>query len=131
MAAKTKASGTFAQLCRSGDARRQERALARQGEGDGGADALLALDAEPPAVQLDEPDRERQAEAGAGMAAAPGARHLAEARDRGLDFRRIHADAVIADRDAIARTIEARRQQHAVAALAELHGVGDEIEHDL
>ena len=45
------------------------------------------------AMQLDEADGERQAQAGAGMLAVPGTRDLAEARHRGRDLGLVHADA--------------------------------------
>src|SRR5579862_4985761 len=108
-----------------------DRARRRQGHGDGRADALLALDGERAAMELDEADRERQAQSGAGMAPAPWARDLAEPRDRGFDLGTIHADAVIGNRDVIAVVVESRRQGDMRAALAELHRIGDEVEQHL
>src|SRR5690349_1002968 len=82
-------------------------------------------------MQLDEADGEWQTETGAGVLAVPGAGDLAEASDRGGDLVGIHADAAIDHIDIEAVTAQPPTHQHATAGMAELDGVGDEIEHDL
>ena len=97
----------------------------------GGADPFLPGDAKLPAVKLDQPDGERESETGAGMAPAPRARHLSESGDRRLDLGLVHADTVIGDRDVESFLVHPRREQHAVASIAELYRIGDEVEQHL
>src|SRR5713101_6946183 len=103
----------------------------RQADGHGGADALLAGDVQPAAMQLDQADGQRQAEAGAGMLAVPGAGHLAETGHGGLNLGRVHADAAVDDLEMHAVLDDPAAHQYAPARMAELDGVGDEVEQHL
>src|SRR6266849_9689287 len=103
----------------------------RQADGHGGADALLAGDMQPAAMQLDQADGQRQAEASARMLAVPGAGHLAETGHGGLNLGRVHADAAVDDLEMHAVLDDPAAHQYAPARMAELDGVGDEVEQHL
>src|SRR5262249_15294673 len=108
-------------------ARRLEwsRALGREGQRHGGAVALPALDLERAFMELDQPDGERQADAGPGVLAVPGACDLPETGDRSRDLRLIHADAIV-DHLYRDRLIDSSRpHHHAAAGMAELERIGD------
>src|SRR5665213_3653390 len=114
-----------------GGHRCRDRARARNEDARRGAGALLAVDEEPAAMQLNQADGQRQAQSGAGVAPAPGACHLAEARDRGLDLHRIHADAVVGDRDLESVLAQRGGDAYLAAGVAELDGIRHEVEQHL
>ena len=69
-------------------------------EDEGAAHAGLALQPDLPAHQLHEPERDRQAEAGASVLAGGGHVRLGEGLEELADLLRGHADAGVPDREA-------------------------------
>ena len=90
----------------------------------------LCISTSPP-CSADQAFHDRQAEAGAFVAAVIGLPRLEE---RIADPRQIvgaDADAGILDREHQPGALDARRKPSPAAALGELDGVGHEVEHDL
>src|SRR6201995_3041965 len=82
-------------------------------------------------MQADQALDDRQAEAGALMAALIGLAGLEEGIADPLEIVGRNPYSVVADAQYEARTFDACSNRHLAAALGELDGVGDEINHDL
>src|SRR5581483_3135076 len=103
----------------------------RQRNGDGGALADLAVQAQIAAMQADEAFDDRQAEARAFMAALIGLAGLKERIADPFEIVGRDADAVVAHPQYEARAFNGRGHRDLAATLGELEGVGNEIDHDL
>src|SRR5579875_3250451 len=108
-----------------------DEAVGGKGDGNRGAVAELALELEPAAMELHEPAREGQAEAGALVAAAQAAVHLAEALERLRDILGGDADAGIGHGDGDAALVKEDRGRHAPLGRGEFHRIRQQVEQHL
>src|SRR3954452_20794843 len=103
----------------------------RQLDGDGSALAEPALYRQFAEMQRHQALHDRKSEAGAFMAALIGFAGLEELRADALEIVRCDADSGVADAQRKLRARDRRCYRDLTAALGELDGVSDEVEHDL
>ncbi len=104
----------------------------REPDHDPRAPPFFAVDRERPAMQLGQPPRQRQPEAGAFAVAREPGIHLAERLDRDLDLSRGHAQAGVADFEfdtAIGGAVH--RQHHGPAGLGEFDRIAEQVQQNL
>src|SRR5204863_6769527 len=113
-------------------ARVRHRAARRwQREREGAAPPRLALDPDPPAVELDERAAEREAQTGALLGGAVGPSGLGELVEYAHLIRGRDAHAGVADRDQHAGALGLGLERDGAARGGEFHRVGQQVEDDL